>query len=312
MSDLKAQQLAHLSKEIKLDAVQPVIKKAKRSIAELSAATTAAQTVRRKIFLLRSHNNTKGSNVYRKALGSALVGSKLSETALRKATFDLLKSSGRQLSLEAMLEELEARDTPHREHLNAFLRTHKEILLSDGRFSYRGELSWVRNRDDLLRLLLDSASGYLVSKLEPLYEGAAADIASLCAERRLLRATLPEVKGSKDIVTHVVANHFPKLTIKGVTAEMQAEWRSIAVPDDPVSFERAMTQANLPLMQQEAKVIATKAKAGSAAAKSTKKRKIQVQNTHLADQFDFNSEFRPEDQVTRIQRLMAERQSQPQ
>jgi hypothetical protein len=45
VSDLKAQQLAHLSKEIKLDAVQPVIKKAKRSIAELSAATTAAQTV---------------------------------------------------------------------------------------------------------------------------------------------------------------------------------------------------------------------------------------------------------------------------
>jgi hypothetical protein len=54
MSDLKAQQLAHLSKEIKLDAVQPVIKKAKRSIAELSAATTAAQTVSetKKVFFL--------------------------------------------------------------------------------------------------------------------------------------------------------------------------------------------------------------------------------------------------------------------
>lgn len=290
--DLKKQQLAFLSQEIKLDAAQPVAKK-KRSIAELAAAEMVAAT---------------GQNVFRKALGIELVGSRLSQSALRKAAFDLLKSSGnnRQLSLDALLEELDARDTPHREHLNEYLRAHKEIVLLDGKFSYRAELSWVKSRDDLLRLLLDTPSGFLVSKLEPLYEGAAADIEALCAERRLLRATLPEVKGSKDIVTHVVANHFPKLAIKGVTAEMKEEWRGIKIPDDPVSFERAMKEKGLALTQQEAKVIVTKAKATSAKT-ANRKRKIQVQNTHLAEQFDFNSEYRPEDQVTRIQRLLAEK-----
>jgi hypothetical protein len=210
------------------------------------------------------------------------------------------------LSLDGILDALEARDTPHREHLNSYLRDHKEILLDEGKFSYRAELSWVKCKDDLLRLLADSPSGFLLAKLEPLYPDAAADIAALCAQRRLLRATLPEAKGSKDIVTHIVANHFPKLAVPGVTADMQADWRAIALPDDPVSFERAMKQAKLVLTQQEAKLIVTASHAGRAGARAPKKRKIQVQNAHLQDRFDFNTEYRPEDQVTRIQRLMAE------
>lgn len=204
------------------------------------------------------------------------------------------------------MEALEARDTPHREHLNSYLRDHKEILLDQGKFSYRAELSWVRSKDDLLRLLTDSPSGFLLSKLEPLYPNAAQDIATLCAQRRLLRATLPEAKGSKDIVTHIVANQFPKLALTGVTAAMQADWRAISVPDDPVSFERSMKQAKLALTQQESKLIVTAAQVARAGSRVPKKRKIQVQNSHIQDQFDFNTEYRPEDQVTRIQRLMAE------
>jgi hypothetical protein len=78
VSDLKAQHLAHLSKEIKLDAVQPVIKKAKRSIAELSAATTAAQTVtqekrkkkkKKKKMGFSSHEHSKGFECLSKSIG---------------------------------------------------------------------------------------------------------------------------------------------------------------------------------------------------------------------------------------------------